>query len=305
MPAHPIDTLKQYLAESRQPEAIELLLKEWKERDEALYNLIIQIKERYNFLQKEIAQGVISQTDAELERAKITDALLFLTNRLNNPKAEAPRHLQDFLPAETIQKRTMVQWIVPSVISLLILTLGYFTVKNFMQPAAFDLKIYVHPSKNQGEAITQGKIQVRIGGKLLGAQAVGADGRVIFTDIPYAYLQDSIHIIPVEMPYQVASQSAWTAVQSKTVEVGLESVVQWTTWRGKVTNAKGNPISRAKLEVESGLATGETDEQGNFTIKVPKAAGEQIQVMIYYQNKLLRNSIFTLTEAIPSQITVE
>ena len=305
MPINPIETLRQYIAESRQTEAIELLLKEWKGKDEALYDLSLQIKERYNFLQKELAQGVISQTDAELERAKITDALLFLTNRLNNPKAEAPRHLQGFLPAETIQKRTMVQWIVPSVISLLILTLGYFAIKNFMQPAAFDLKVYVHQAKNQGIPITTGKIQVRIGEKPLTAQTLGADGRVIFMDIPYAYLQDSLHFIPVEMPYQVASQSAWTAAQSKNVEVGLEPVTQWTTWRGKVTNAKGNPISGAKLEVESGLAMGETDEQGNFAIKVPKTAGEQVQVMIYYQNKLLRNSIFTLTEAIPSQITVE
>jgi len=301
-----VEQIRRLIAESQLAEAIEALLEAWQGKEEQFYSLTLHVKERYNFLQNEIARGVISQSDAELERAKISDSLLFLTNRLANPKVEIPRHLQVFLETTPIQSKG-TRWILYGIAALLLLSIGYVAIKGFSkpEPAAFDLKIQVQQSNNQ--PITEGKIQLRIRGNVFPARPINSDGNVFFSNIPYLLREDSIQLIPLEMPFKIVNQSATNFVQSNNgnINVAVEPVTQYTNWRGTVFKKNGDPFPQVRLDVESGLATGTTDEQGNFAIRVPKAAGELVQVIIYHQNKQLYSRRYTLTEAAPTQITME
>lgn len=307
MPAKNVEQIRRLIAESQLAEAIEALLETWQGKEEQFYSLTLHVKERYNFLQNEMARGVISQPDAELERAKITDSLLFLTNRLTNAQVEIPRHLQVFLDTTPIRPKTTTRWILYGIAALLLLAIGYFAIKGFEKPkpASFDLKIQVQQIDNQ--PITEGKIQLRIGGNVFPARSINSDGNVFFSNIPYLLQEDSIQLIPLEMPFKIVNQSTTNFAQSDNgnINVTVEPVTQYTDWRGTVFKKNGDPFPQVRLDVESGLATGITDAQGNFAIRVPKAAGELVQVIIYQQNKQLYSHRYTLTQATPTQITME
>lgn len=307
MPATIVETLKQYIAESRQSEAIEQLLEAWKNKNKSLYNNVLQIKERYNFLQNEIARGVISQPDADLERAKITDALLFLTDRLDNPQAAPPRHLQEFLDERSTKKQATAPWIILSVVSLVILGFGYVAIKNFTAPTTFDLKLTLMNTLGLVETLAHQEVKLFFGNHFYDTQEFDAEGKAIFTDIPNKFKQDSVIIKLENPPYQILGQSAIKAADSDNGSINfiIEAVIQYTNWRGKVTDETGNPIAGAKLEIDSGQANGSTDEQGNFEIKIPRPSGEQVQVTIYYQGRTVYTSSgYTISESQPAQITI-
>jgi hypothetical protein len=304
MPRSSAEPIRQAIADSRLPEALALLTAAWQGQEERLQNLILHLQERYTFLQNEMARGVISQADAELERAKITDGLLFLTNRLTNAQAEAPRHLQTILETPAKSKN---RWMLYALTALILLVGSYFVMQLWSkpQPTAFDLKIRLQQPNNQ--PITTGKVELRIGERVFQARTVEADGRVIFENIPAALQHDSIHLIPLEMPFKIIKQSATTFVQSENGNISLilEPVVEWTNWRGTVFDKNGEVLTNIKLDIESGLASGTTDAQGNFRIRVPKATGETVQVILYTGQKQLYSRSFTLTESAPTQITIQ
>lgn len=303
MPAVTAETIKNYIAESQLPEAIEQLIQAWQGREQRLYNLTLQVKARYNFLQNEISKGVISQSDADLERARITDALLFLTDRLSNPQLELPRHLQAyFSTAKPNNRKTLLI----SAGILLLLIVAYSFWQNASTPSDFSLKMVLQAPPNSQEAIAHQTVQLFFGDNLFGSQELDSEGKAIFTDIPNKFWQDSIHIQLQNPGFQILSQSAASAATSDkgSITFQLESVTQYTNWRGTVSDEKGKPVAQAILNIDSGLAMDTTDLQGNFQVQVPRASGERVQVMISYQGKTYSHS-FVLSESIPLQINVE
>ncbi|MFN7115576.1 MAG: hypothetical protein ACK4TA_02195 [Saprospiraceae bacterium] len=306
MPAAQADAIKALIAESRLSEAVEALLVAWKNQDKQFYHLVLQIKERYHFLQNEIAKGVISQTDADLERARISDALLFLTDRLDNPQAQLPRHLQQYF-GENLQKSKQKQYLILVVSATLVLVLAFFFLQSYLKPADFNLKITLQAPANALANLAQQKVSLFFGHNLFATQEMDSEGKAIFTDIPNKFLHDSV-LLQLDHPaYRIIGQSAATAAASGNggITFQLEPVTPNTHWRGTVLDAKGNAIPNAILDVESGLARDTTDRNGNFALPVPKATGERVQVTIFVNQQPVRTSFFVLTESIPTQITIE
>lgn len=290
--------IKRLIAESSLEEAADLLSQAWQGKDASFYNLTIQLKERFSALKKETALGVISRADAELERAKITDALLFLCDKLDHPSIKTPRHLQHYFPTE--EKSFKKTWVFVAAAALLLVAITYFLVQSFSKPTDFNLKVFI----DSPTALSNAHVKLALGDYQLPPREVDAQGRVDFTDIPIKYKNDSLHLILMDLPYEVANQSAATAAQSAngSVTFELKPIIQWTSWRGTLKDAAGKPIANAKLDIESGLASVITNEDGNFSVKIPRAAGERVQVTGYLNGEQVLNSSFILTEQIPTQI---
>lgn len=301
-----ISNIKHLISESSLAEAADLLSSEWQGKDTALYNLTLQLKERHHALKKEIALGVISHSDAELERARITDALLFLCDKLENPAFEMPRHLRNYYQTED-KKPSSRKWLLPIVGSVLLLIIGYFSIQSAIKPSDFDLKIFLHGPNGLADPISNTQVKLALGNYQLPPREVDAQGRVDFTDIPIKYAKDSVHLVLLDLPYEVVQQSASTPAESDngSITFELKPTVQWTNWRGTIKDSTGKPLANAKLDIESGLAEVTTNENGNFTVKVPKAAGERVQVVVYLAGKQVLNSSFVLTEQIPTQIQLK
>lgn len=296
--------IKHLISESSLEEAAELLAQHWQDKDASMYNLTLQVQERLHALKKEMAIGVISRTDAELERAKITDALLYLTDRLEDPELEVPRHLQRYLNVE--EKKANRTWPLVVAGAALLLVVGYFSMQAVFKPTDFDLKVFLHGPDGLAEPIVNAQVKLTFGDYQLPPREVDAQGRVDFTDIPIKYADDSIHLILLDAPYEVVRQSAATAAQSKngSVTFELKPVVQWTNWRGTLKDASGKPVANATLDIESGLARATTDTNGNFSVRVPRASGERVQVIAYVDGTPVLNNSFVLTEQVPTPIQI-
>jgi len=224
--------------------------------------------------------------------------LLFLCDKLDNPSIQIPRHLENYF--QTKAKKTNRTWLFVAGGGLLLVVITYFLVQSFFQPTDFNLKVFIDsPSE-----LSNAQVKLAFGDYQLPPRAVDAQGRVDFTDIPVKYKSDSLRLILMDLPYEVVSQSAATAAQSAngSVTFELKPLVQWTNWRGTLKDAAGKPIANAKLDIESGLASVITNEDGNFSVKIPKAAGERVQVTGYLNGAQVLNNSFILTEQIPTQI---
>lgn len=296
--------IKHLISESSLEEAAQSLAQHWQDKDASMYNLTVQLQERFHALKKEIATGVISRTDAELERAKITDALLYLTDRLENPDMEVPRHLQRYLNVD--EKKANRTWLLVVAGVVLLMVVGYFSMQATLKPTDFDLKVFLHGPGGLAEPIINAQVKLAFGDYQLPPREVDAQGRVDFTDIPIKYADDSIRLILMDLTYEVVRQSAPTAAQSNdgSITFELKPVVQWTNWRGTLKNANGKPVANARLDIESGLASATTNEDGNFEVKVPRASGERVQVIAYVNGKQVLNNSFVLTEQVPTQIQI-
>lgn len=300
------DRIKRLVAGSELEKAAELLEQTWRGKDEPLHNLAIALTERLGVLNKETLQNVLSRSEAELERARIIDGLLFLANRLENPKAEAPRHLQEHI--QTTQEKTANRkWILAAAGALLLLAIGYFSVQSNLKPADFNVKVFLHGPEGLTAPVADVPVKLAFGDYQLSPRTTDEQGRVDFTDIPAKFANDSIQLILLDTPYEVVRQSATTAAQSKneSITFELKPLVQWTNWRGTLKDANGKPVANATLDIESGLANATTDANGNFSVRVPRASGERVQVTGYLEGEQVLNSSFVLTEQIPTQIQIK
>lgn len=306
MAATTVEQIRQLIATSELLAAAIALTETWQGKDESLYNLATVLLQRSNALEQETMQGIISRPDAELERAKIIDGLLFLTNRIQNPLVAIPRHLKVYFP-EAVQKTTNWNRLILIASTLFVIAAASFLMQFWFKPTEFTLKIALKGITAGKESIAHQNVKLFFGTNFYANQELDAASKVIFTDIPIKFLQDSITLELGTPAYKIVRQSAATAAQSNkgSIIFEIEPVTQYTNWRGNVTNREGKPIVNAVLDIETGLVRDTTDTNGNFQIHVPKAVGEKVQVRIFVNEKPVRSSLFVLTEAIPTPITIE
>ncbi len=291
----------QLIASDQLSQAAEGLVGYWKGKNEPLAALSLAQLRRLRSLQTQQTKGTVSDNDAFVERAKITDALLSICAQVDSAKPTVPEELREQVQSGHPGNR---RWLIP-LLAILVVAAGIFVFKPFSgepESEAFSLSLGFHESGNAGKIIREGKVKVMLGDRDLGEKTIDPEGKVHFYNIPGDAGSDSIRIITVEMPFRVARQSAWMPEQSRNITVELEPVQQTIRWRGKVINAKQEPVENALVDVESGLASGKTDGSGNFEIQVPKR--EQVQVTVMVDGRMVRNASFVLSETVPVTIVL-
>jgi bacillopeptidase F (M6 metalloprotease family) len=81
------------------------------------------------------------------------------------------------------------------------------------------------------------------------------------------------------------------------VERTKESMV--TLIRGSITNMENAPVQNALVNFDSGLATGYTDQNGDFSFTVPKPAGEKVKLKVLVDGLVKYDEQITLSSSIP------
>jgi hypothetical protein len=80
---------------------------------------------------------------------------------------------------------------------------------------------------------------------------------------------------------------------------------QKTRIRGTVINERNSPVPNALVNVGSGLATGYTDQNGNFSVDVPLPDGERTRIKIVKNNSTLYNEDVVLSATTPIDVKVD
>lgn len=297
------DSLTALVANDRLEDAIKQLSAYWQGRHVGLHQLLPALQRRLSLLRTQQIKGVITAEDAAVERARVADDLLAIISQVG---AERPR-VPGTLDRQPAGGRPTPWWAFAALLAVLAVASLYLLTNraagpNLPPPAAFDLFLYLHEAGDTGRAVTQGQVRLLIGPNLLSAQPINANGQVTFTNIPGTYLNDPIQIIPVEMRYKVEGQSVQRAEEGRHISVALTPLPDTTFWRGVVVDQGRRPVAEAQLNVESGLATTQTDEQGNFRVAVPRAVGESVQVSVTVDGQVRRRASYALSNTVPVTI---
>lgn len=299
--------VRQLISQSSLREAAEALAKAWAGQPGQMDRLAMALMRRLSTLEQQTARGVLSTGEADLERSRIADGLLFLADRLTDPSLEMPAHLGASLPGAgqgSGARRKMI-WITG--VGLLAVFAVFF-IRSFgaaSSGSVFDLKVYLHEKDHAGRVISEGEVRVRIAGQLLPAQELDGQGRAVFAGLSAVWLSEPVElVIPPDMRYRVVGQNVRTAGENpaRSVTFTLEPVPDSTRWQGTVYDAARRPVAGATLSIDEGLTEAVTDAKGHFQAVIPKAEGAEIEVMITLDGQLLYNNTNILTGEKPAQL---
>lgn len=289
--------LRQLIADNQNKEAAERLYHWFQGKNEARQDAALALLNRINALHTNVLGGLVAQADADLERNRITKALLELSKQLDeqgeHPEADAP------------MSKTWIFGVL-AIAFAGIIYLNFYKGGRATVPPAFDMTVNVYGPGGESDAITSGKIKMALGAYVLPPQDINSNGQAIFPEIPGPYWDDTIRIIPVGMRYRAGTPSARTAQESRKISVQLAPLPDTTLLRGMVylSGAGDQPAVGAELDFDLGKSKTRTNENGQFELAAPLAAGKTINLTIRYQGRERFNKEVTISAAQPYKLTL-
>jgi len=282
--------LRNLIADNQQKEATERLYRWFEGKNAARQDAALALLSRINALEESVLGGLISQVDADLERNRITKAVLELSKQLDQ---------KDTLPGA---RRPFGVLLAGGVILLLVL--GYFLFvksategdENSATHSAFAVTAILHEQGDESKLIRSGKVELVIGDIHLPAQDVTSNGQAVFANIPGELFHKPIRLIPQDMPYKVVSQTDSIAAQHQSIAFGLAPKPDTTIVIGAVflPGSGRKPAVGAVLDFDFGNGKGITGDDGRFKIPVPQAIGKTIKLIIQYKGENRYNRDVTI-----------
>ncbi len=281
------EIIRQYIADNRNKEAAERLCQWFEGKSTGRQNAALGLLNRVSALNDNILRGLISQADADLERNRITQALLDLTKQLD-----------DTDPLPSVGGRFSLTAIAVAAAVVLAAVIGWIWFhKAPAPPPSFDLTVNLHGPGGESEVIRQGKVKLLLGDHFLSPKEINSEGQVFFDKISGEYYDQPVKLIPLEMRYKVVSQTARSASESRSISFELTPIPDTTLVHGIVfLPGPGNkPAAAAHLNINVGQAETTTDERGQFRVPVPVAAGATVNLMIDYKGRNRYNREITIS----------
>lgn len=286
--------IRQLIADNQNKAAAERLYEWFEGKSADRQDAALALLNRITALEHNVLGGLIAQADADLERNRITKALLELSKQLDETGA-----LPEVSPP--MSKAWIFGVLAIGVAGMLYLSL--YKGGAPARPAEFDVTVQLHGPGGASEPITAGKIILTLGDYNLPPKDINSNGQVIFDEIPGKYFDQPVRVAPIGMRYKVLSQTAQTARESQSITFTLAPLPDTTIVRGIVflPGAGNKPAVGAELDFDAGRGQGVTDEKGRFQVAVPAAAGKSINLRIDYmkQNRYNRNVTISSTELLP------
>lgn len=160
----------------------------------------------------------------------------------------------------------------PVVIFCLVVIGGFY----FATPdSEFPLTIRTSTVNEPEKILSHGSLILDIGEQRLDKQ-INENGEVTFAGVPSRYLGKSINIIPQIKGYKIKGSSLILIPDNRIIYLELEERRDSTLLRGRVINEAGNPVDSVIIDIESGLTSSVTDQNGLFTMIVPASKGETV-----------------------------
>lgn len=289
--------IRQLIADNRNREAAERLYQWFDGKSAGRQDAALGLLNRVTALNDNVLRGLISQADADLERNRITNSLL-----------ELVKQLDDTGPLPAAGKPFPVKVSIAVVVVLAAIVLGWLGLRKgpAPPPSAFDLTVNLHGPGGESDIIRQGRVKLVLGDYNLPSRDVSSEGQAFFDRIPGEYFDKQVKLVPLGMRYSVASQSARTPAESRSITFQLTPLPDTTLVRGIVfLPGPGNkPAAGARLDFNAGQAEGAADEKGQFHVSVPGSPGAKVKLMIEYKGQNRYNRDVTLPSGEFLQITL-
>lgn len=271
--------VRQLIAENEPRQAATLLYESFKDKNEQLAKIaLVQINHQKR-LSDQVATGILSQSEINIEQAKINQALLYLADehiRLFGGGQETP-----------VADKKWLWRVALGVLGLLAIVLIFNWVIAEKPPATFDLEVRLHGPKGEQDVVQGGRANVRLGSDVPQApQPLDANGKALFRKLSGEYLRDSVQLVYLPdngLRYRVLRQSAATGAESRTIRFELAVVEDTTRLRLTLRDRKG-PLANAQVTID-GKTVLVTDKNGYFEADIIKPSGGQVHLLVEKDGK--------------------
>lgn len=162
----------------------------------------------------------------------------------------------------------------PVVVFCLVVIGGFY----FATPdSEFLLTIRTNVVDEPEKILRNGSLILDIGDQRV-EKRLGENGEVSFPGIASRYIGKPVNIIPQIKGFKIKGSNQITIPDNHIIYLELVERRDSTLLRGRVVNQTGNPVDSVSIDVESGLASAFTDENGIFKIIVPASIGETVMI---------------------------
>ena len=295
------------IEDNRLKEAIDLLKKETK--DTYLYNQVIVLSASYeDYLKLEIT-GMEDYSVRTQKRSQLVNGLLYIVDKIAEHKHE---HSQIQTPTlSTLFGSKYLKNVGIGISLAVLLTIFIYLFKNRKETQAneqlselFDLEVKVVKSGNDSPYTEGGKIRLKMEGSEDKTYLLNADGKVYLTELPI-YLKGKKLNVQFEDTtfYSLANQEITETGKLKT----LKAIAQLQTIRfsGRVVRYDKQPAKNLTLEFGKNLAKSITNNNGEYTVDLPKnLLNKTIELSILENDKVVLSRSIEVNETVLRQLKV-
>jgi hypothetical protein len=162
----------------------------------------------------------------------------------------------------------------PVVIVVIIIFVGL----TYASPTStFSLVIRPHGPLGQTDVLRAGTVTVFLGTNPRTEQ-IGSNGQAQFNEVPAAFLGAKVTATADVPGYELVDRASQRIPPSKILYLAMAPEQPTSALRGRFLTKDGRPVVNAYVEVNQGLASGHTNEHGDFSIHVPLKRGSVIHL---------------------------
>jgi Effector-associated domain 11 len=306
------------IEDNRFKEAIDILKKET--RDTYLYNQVILLSASYeDYLKLEIT-GTEDFSVRSQRRAQLVNGLLHTVDKVVELKGESsPVKLPKVeLPKIELPKIERPTIVIPEIklpkinlptigikhvkivgfgVSLaILLPLLFYFIKNMdgflptptktLSPESFNVEIKTIKNDSESLYTEGGKITVKIDGLTDKNLMLNAEGRAFLTDLPLAVKDKNLSV-------QFEDTSIYCLVNQIVTKEGNRKIIkasvklQTLIFSGRLVKFDLTAVKNATLDFGNGMAKATTNEQGEYTVELPKNIGNTVELSILVDDKVV------------------
>lgn len=277
------------------------------EGQEQLQRFALQLQQRLQGVRQRELRGTLSREDADVERARITEGLLFLAANAGAGAVTIPDELAPVFssPAGSGRFRNRLLAAGAGLAAVLALIV-YLAFLRPEAPGTFDLKAYVELADGAAGTLAGSTVKLAVGDFQTPVRPLGDDGLVIFNGLARALETQPVTLIPVGERWEVVGQSVASAADSplNTITFQVRPLPDATIWRGVVLTEAQQRVSGIEVVVGDGLARTTSDKNGEFSVTVPLAAGAKTQVKAWKEDQLVYNRTVVISTVQPAEIII-
>ena len=298
------------IEDNRLKEAIDLLKKETK--DTYLYNQVIVLSASYeDYLKLEIT-GIEDYSVRTQKRSQLVNGLLYIVDKIVEHKSEHSQIQTPVLSALLDSKYLKNVGIGISLAILLTIFLYLFKNNNDNSTAqgkeqmskSFDLEVKIVKSDFDSPYTEGGKIKLKIEGSEDKIYKLNAEGKVYITALPIN-LKDKKLSVQLEDTsfYSLMNQQTTNDDHLKTLKVVAK--LQTISFSGRVVHYDLKPAKNHTLNFGNGLAKALTNNNGDYTVDLPKnLANTSIELFILENDKVVLSRSIRVSEVRLRQLKV-
>lgn len=165
-----------------------------------------------------------------------------------------------------------------------------------------NLTVRLHGPDGRAELITHGEVILDLGDDRR-TRSVGPDGQVTFAQVPVQFLTGEVTVIPRVEGYRSMQPGPYRVPATRVIEVALEALPDSTAVSGAVFDGHG-PVADALVNFNHGQATARTDENGNFRVVIPLAAGRVVPVTVTLGGQTVYDDNYVISDAMGLRIAI-